>query len=445
MYTIDNRQFLTYIEKIEENAKNIARHYAYDRVLADFGIRVVGKYETYEQLINDFPGESYEGDYGDAFAIGTQPPYVFYIWTRPIEGESDTSFWFNIGELAIEGPEGPQGVGIADISRADDDSLEFTLTNGEIYQTGTLRGRMGPRGERGEPGPIGPAGKIGPIGPIGPRGEQGPQGKPGAFNIKDTLYSVSDLYNIDISKLSPGDAYLVSNGVSYDLWLVVGEDPALEWVNTGQVGVGSTITVSGQAQNSWNADTKLDKVSSTSSLDRAYVVKSNGTQEMRTVESTNYSLNNNSIVCRENGYIRGSDNPSYSWGVPSKSYVDRAISNAVSGMGGGGGPEAYLTGFGKIEYNCPGSETRMFVIQWRNHDGITWNTSIAFASGVDENYQNFDDRYYDGSEGGWVEDVYWLSVSGQSRDTGDYVVIGIENPMDYEYSREIKVAVFVMP
>ena len=427
MYTIDDRQFLTYIEKIEENAKNIARHYAYDRVLADFGIKVVGKYNSYEELIADYPAENpYDGDYGDAFAIGAAAPYTFYIWTRPMEGESDVDFWFNMGQLAIQGEQGEQGVSITRIERGDDYGLKFTLSNGEVINTKSVRGLTGPKGERGEPGPIGPAGKTGPAGARGEQGPQGIQGKPGAFNIKDTLYSVSDLYSIDISKLSPGDAYLVANGASYDLWLVVGEDPALEWVNTGQVGVGTTITVNGQAQNNWEANTKLDKITSGGSY-RLYGVDSSGSQ---TMPGYSQGVAATTIVQRNAaGQIQVPNTPTADHHAASKQYVDNAVA-ANAGGGGGSCIEAVLSGPSPIEYACPDSEERLFLVSWPAYNSSGMNSSFGFASGVSDSYESFNVPYSDYGDISWGAD-YWLSIKGEPRDTGDYVVIGVENPMEY--------------
>ena len=70
----------------------VAAHYGVDRVLADFGITVLGK-------LNHAPTEP-GTTYGDAYLVGTEEPYDIYIWTR--NGTSPgTDGWFNIGPLSV--------------------------------------------------------------------------------------------------------------------------------------------------------------------------------------------------------------------------------------------------------------------------------------------------------------------------------------------------------
>lgn len=91
--------------QIETNKENILRHWEKDRVLADYGIRVVGKVDFPEQL----PAASlYTGAYGDAYIVGASEPYSFYIFTRPFTGETENQ-WFDLGVLAIQGPKGETG------------------------------------------------------------------------------------------------------------------------------------------------------------------------------------------------------------------------------------------------------------------------------------------------------------------------------------------------
>lgn len=90
--------------QVQKNKEDIAAHYNIDRVLADFGITVLGRVDTESEI----PEATYE--YGDAYAVGVQAPFDFLIWTRanPDIGE-DSDYWFNIGQLAIAGPAGITG------------------------------------------------------------------------------------------------------------------------------------------------------------------------------------------------------------------------------------------------------------------------------------------------------------------------------------------------
>ncbi len=89
----------------------------------------------------------------------------------------------------VEGPPGPQGVGIEAIAISNSGNLLVTLTDNTTLNAGALP--PGPQGPIGNTGPIGPVGPQGPIGiqgiqgatgaqgPIGPSGLPGPQGLKG--------------------------------------------------------------------------------------------------------------------------------------------------------------------------------------------------------------------------------------------------------------------------
>lgn len=285
MITINGREYRNLEEQVLENQRKIAEHYAIDRVLADFGIFVVGNLPSAQDLVGKV-GEAY----GEAYGIGTAPPYTFYVWTRanPDIGE-DEPYWFNIGQLAIEGPAGPvgpegpagstgqRGATIWTFSAATGNApnasafptllvgdYALNLQNGEYWKylgaarwelLGLLRGTQGIQG---------PEGPQGPAGPRGPQGIQGPQGDPGKFvHIAGVIPSASQLIDPatlrDLSK-----AYLVGSAAPYDLYIQVGDTPdTASWVNTGHLNNGTVVSVNGVAQETWNADTKLDKQTTT--------------------------------------------------------------------------------------------------------------------------------------------------------------------------------------
>lgn len=328
MFTFDGKEFRNLQEQVLENKRRIAEHYDITRVLNDFGIRVIGRVATKEDLDN-LPTEGLQ--YGDAYAVGENPPYTFWIWTRK-NNESANDYWFNMGQIAIEGPEGPAGAYVTTLSIDPNTYFPtFTFSNGtSITVPQSIRGPRGPIGARGVQGPVGPRGQVGPQGPQGPRGLQGPQGPAGAFNIKGTLSSSTLLP--DASSMKPGDAYLVLAGTAiYDLYIITATDSddtsTYTWQNTGLLGAGTTITVNGSAVSSWNADTKLDKVTSTASYDRAYVVTANGA-------NTTYNIIQipvaGALVRRlsdNRGGIRVPDTPVQSYEAASKKYVDDKFKN----------------------------------------------------------------------------------------------------------------------
>ena len=334
MFTIDNYEFRNLQEQVQKNKDDIARHYEFTRVLQDFGIRVIGRLDTKEEL-DAVPTDTL--DYGDAYAIGTQPPYTFYIWTRANE-DSDVDYWFDMGQLAIEGPQGPQGAYVTQIA-IDPNTFypTFTFSNGNsITVPQSLRGPRGATGRTGQRGPQGVQGRTGATGAQGPRGLPGPQGPAGTFNIKGTLSS-ADLLP-DATTMKPGDAYLVSAGAAiYDLYIITApnsdDTSTYAWQNTGLLGAGTTITVNGGAVSEWDADTKLDKVTSTASTARLYAITANGTNIVTPVAA---DLVNSSVVLRD---IQGRFHvsyPFYATQAANKQYVDDAIA-AIPAIPSGGG------------------------------------------------------------------------------------------------------------
>ena len=132
-------------EQVQQNKEDIQKHYDTDRVLADYGINVVGQVDFPEQLIS---ATVYPGVYGDAYLVGIETPYDIYIFTRPFEGETDNQ-WVNMGQLGIKGDKGDTGP-------------------------------QGEKGDKGDPGERGPNGRQGPTGPQGLKGDKGDKGDDGA-------------------------------------------------------------------------------------------------------------------------------------------------------------------------------------------------------------------------------------------------------------------------
>lgn len=338
MFTFDGKEFRNLQEQVLENKRRIAEHYEITRVLNDFGIRVIGRVATKEDLDN-LPTEGLQ--YGDAYAVGENPPYTFWIWTRKND-ESANDYWFNMGQIAIEGPEGPAGAYVTTLSIDPNTYFPtFTFSNGtSITVPQSIRGPRGPIGARGVQGPVGPRGLQGPQGPVGPTGSQGPQGPAGTFNIKGTLSSSTLLP--DASSMKPGDAYLVLAGTAiYDLYIITATDSddtsTYTWQNTGLLGAGTTITVNGSAVSSWNADTKLDKITSTSAYDRVYCVTANGEQSLQEVDQAWYRYGETTIPIRDKDGELHTPTPTTDTSCATKKYVDDAIAAIPSGGGGSGG------------------------------------------------------------------------------------------------------------
>lgn len=190
--------------------------------LAAFGIREVNRVTTAEQIPSpaDYKTANPDWEYGDAYSVGTEPPYEFWVLTRADDTHA-TDYWFDLGKFPAPGPAGKDGA------------------DGATGPTGP----QGPQGPQGRIGPMGPQGLVGPQGPIGltgATGPQGPQGDPGEpFTLMGTVANVSQLP--DPTTVIRSAAYRVGPDASgnYALYVLEGEDTLL-WTNYGDIKVGPT-------------------------------------------------------------------------------------------------------------------------------------------------------------------------------------------------------------
>ena len=144
-------------------------------------------------------------DAGDAYGVGTAPPYAIYIWDAvnslwvdngtiqgPAGPQGETGPPGDTGETGATGPQGPQGdagpqgESGATFTPAVDDSGNLSWTNDKALpnpETVNIRGPQGPTGPQGDTGPQGPPGDTGETGATGPQGPTGPQGDPGPNTV----------------------------------------------------------------------------------------------------------------------------------------------------------------------------------------------------------------------------------------------------------------------
>lgn len=291
MITINDFQIRNLEEQVQKNKEDIARHYAIDRVLADYGLTVVGYLENPTQL----PGPDAQRPYGTAYLVGGGAPYNVYVWTRPNAAIGEpTDYWLNIGPIAIEGPRGPQGVpgpqgpegkgtewfvGSTYPSPSFVENNDFFLnTNGDVYHRENnlwvyVTSLKGPQGEQGIRGPEGPQ---------GPRGYQGPKGDTGtpgqAVRIVGKLTSVSQLPTASSSYVGKG--YLITSGNITYIYIVKEENSSYQWINAGIFTGATVVSVGGSYVETWNADTKLDKVTAVTDNAQVYIKNKGGTNAL---------------------------------------------------------------------------------------------------------------------------------------------------------------------
>lgn len=245
MITIGDKQFRNLEEQVKKNMDDIQYILEEEGVLNEFGIKIVGQITSSSDLPDP---DTYEGEYGDAYAVGTSAPYTIYIYTRA-NGSHPTDYWFNIGQFPLagkdgaqgpQGPAGPQGVrgstwtnGTSAPTTSGNLSGDKYLntSNGDVYNytgsTWQLVGNIrGPQGIQGPQGNVGPAGQQGIQGPKGDKGDPGP-----AFVIAGTVASTGQLP--DPSTLSDNIAYLVGSDNDYDLYVQLQDTQT--WQNVGKV------------------------------------------------------------------------------------------------------------------------------------------------------------------------------------------------------------------
>ena len=258
MIKLDNKILRNLEEQVGQNQLDIADIKESSLLLAQFGIKIVGEVETESELPDP---ANYPGEYGDAYIVGTQNPFDYHIFTRP-NNQHTSAFWFNIGEFPLPGPQGPQGI----------QGEKGETGTGSIWYTGTtnptITANVNDQYLNTTDGSVftySLAGwtRIGYIkGPQGPQGPKGDTGDVGGFiNIHGIVTSTSDVP----TPQSIGDltvAYLVGTQTPYTLYIQVGStsEEAI-WTNMGPLNVATYVTVNGEFQNTWNSDTKLDKIS----------------------------------------------------------------------------------------------------------------------------------------------------------------------------------------
>lgn len=279
MITINGKEFRNLEEQVLKNKEDIAAHYNIDRVLADFGIKVIGQVDTAEQLPDP---STFSGAYGDAYAVGEEAPYTFYVWTRAdVDAGHSEDYWFDIGALAIIGPEGPEGPegpvgpkGEATVihngtTPPGRNAAMRTVPNGDYYintTTGDLFKKVNNTwskisNTKGPQGATGPQGPQGLRGPQGIQGLAGPQGAPGkSVNIVGIVENIDQLP--DAATTNSSDAYLVTvSENTYKLYIInsynTSTGTTYYWRDAGFFNSGTVVLQNGSAVSVFDADDYL--------------------------------------------------------------------------------------------------------------------------------------------------------------------------------------------
>lgn len=333
--------------ELVEQVQYLTDYHNQDKALASWGIRIVGQIESESELPS---AETYTGAYGDAYAVGQEAPFDFYIFTRSsLAGSGD--YWFPFGQISIAGPQGPQGVQGEKGDTGESSKwyvgsnvpqpttlykpgdMYLNVSTGNVYQftdnevwlqVANVIGPQGPRGLQGES-------IVGPEGPQGPKGERGDVA--GLVNIRGQLTSESQLPSPEsLNNLTV--AYLI-NG---DLWIQFGETPEqATWNNVGPFNVGTMVTVDGTYVNILEMNDYIAKPESTfhsnrvpgilaGSLNQYYytIAQSDQISSINTLVAYKDSNSGVKLPATSVGYLTTA-NPINAYHCANKYYVDNAI------------------------------------------------------------------------------------------------------------------------
>lgn len=348
MITINGKELRNLEEQVLKNKQDIARHYNIDRVIADFGIKVLGELNS----LDDIPAENYE--YGDCYIIGTAYPKSFYVYTRanPDVGEDD-DYWLDIGPLSIVGPQGipgPQGEkgdtgestrwyyvspqkpqfpqNVPDGTMVLFGSVVYAKEGGKWVESTNIKG---PQGAQGNTGPQGIQGEQGPQGIQGPKGETG-----GLLTIQGIIPTVGELPNpSQMPNMSA--AYLVGTTTPYTLYALVGTvTQYASWTSLGPLNGSTVVTVGGQGVAVFDADTKFNAVNPNALgvLDQnkeasGYAAAYTKDGDPNSYVGWSYSNEANTLVMRNSASRIYVNMPLENYHAANKGYVDTAVNGRL--------------------------------------------------------------------------------------------------------------------
>ena len=473
MIKIGDTYYRNLEEQVLKNKEDIARHYAKDEVLSNFGIKIIGEVQSVDQLT---PATEYQGQYGDAFAVGEPGNYTYYIFTRPNQaiGQVDNQ-WLDVGQLAMkgdkgepgeQGPEGPIGKSTRWYAGTDIPAQSTAYAPGDMYfktadpGLGDIYLSQGVYHEsqywtlvaniRGATGLTGMQGPMGPQGPQGERGQDGPRGPAGGFIIYGTLSDSSQLPRPkDINNVSA--VYLVGTVAPYDLWVQSGETPeSAIWVNQGPFNAATAVSVGGNYQSVWDADTKLDRATHQTDYNQVYIKQANGGEGYINVTKQTVA---DAVVQRNSTGTITSVYPNNDSDVATKAYVD---TNTVAKV-------STNTGIRRAYTITESGEPQMMNISSDAAPGLVVpyslvrrsNTTIKTVDPIDD-LDCANKRYVDSVHGSWthltggaesftridfpqmeVGDVWILEVA--SVVVGDYMYINRQYTGGTSYPRKMSI------
>jgi len=154
-----------------------------------------------------------------------------------------------------------------------------------------------------------------------------------------------------------GDAAILQSDGTTTFYLLTGTPgtpSTYAWSETN-FGAGTLVTVGGAAQSQWNADNKLDKITTSNTKPRIYAINTNGSQT--TYKLSEYADSGTVVLRMPGGTVVVPLVPAQNSSATSKQYVDNGLAakqdtltagngitisgNVISASGGGGGGSSW--------------------------------------------------------------------------------------------------------
>ena len=317
----EQKLYLNIQEQVEKNKNDIKFMLEEEGTLNKFGIKVIGQEDDVSDMpsVADYKEEYEDWAYGDAYAIGTEPPYTLYILTRA-NGTHPNDYWFNIGQFPVPGPqgetgeEGPAGhtpqvtvatpvtntlpagsnasASVVNVGTSDDPRLAFTFGI-----------------------------------PKGDKGDTGAKGDPGAFTINGQVANASLLP--DASLVDSDTAYAVGTVLPYDIYVIQTEAGVQSWLNLGPIinEISDTYTISeGYATSGTLNETQLNQLLNDDKMN--FVV--NGGIFFCKVGILGSHLYYQEVIDNESHMI-DINTSTGSWSITSHDFIDKTSDETVTG------------------------------------------------------------------------------------------------------------------
>ena len=255
----------------------------------------------------------------------------------------------------------------------------------------------------------------------GTKGEKGDRGDVGGFiNIKGVLANSSQLPTPE-SLQNLTVAYLVGAASPYDLYVQVGSTSSeAMWTNTGPFNAATAVSVNGNFQNIWDADTKQDKLVNTTNFSAIPVIIANSNAII--YQTVTQGAGSYSIPSRTSaGGLRANFDKSFN-GLTTQEEKDQQLVNygylneRLQGLGGGGSLYLHKVNLLPKDYSVSNGYIAngfSLTLLSKNSTAIT---TIGELVAIRKNMLSFTGEYYTFDDANGLREIENLEISGTETD-----------------------------